>query len=457
MLGRSWHGEIVQVIHNIPASGSNPPRPDELGFYVEAQAICEDALHQLVSLGFSRTRVPTHEKRFKTVELNTILIAPRMLRKILRHRNLKDRTDVAFMLGSQLELALHIMHCEKKIREVSREDPRFSDIYGWKHRREMLKFTGSTIAWLLTGFDRNYIQMMSDATDSYIFGQRGTIGELIGLIDSFQRGFPAVMHGVTNCLRISDLTRVGRKKTFAVEIKSKSSKRMGVGADSRESRQRKKLLNLQEFFEKGEGEGVLSQYPSHRISRVVVETTETHHWRSLVKAATIAAQRGGKIMFPEAAFSLIAATNEQNHSHAMEEITKRWPPKTTIWIGALSRQVEEFPGTIPFTLFSIPEWLKVDILLNRLLVTSFVNFDILAKSLGNMGYQLKSKNGVLELEKDGNNFDASGIMIRVVYEFLSIRSLLSFLKAVPDYMNDTKAGYESMPFGAMVGYVNLGN
>lgn len=154
----------------------------------------------------------------------------RMVRSLLRRITLagdtfekhRDNVDYKSFLNIQLELVRRIVATEKTISSLKRKanvDP--DKVSEAKERRALLKFLGSTVAWVLLEFDRKYIRFFSRGSDpGFISGKEGLELETLALRAGFKgENQAAVLHDITNCLRTGDLSIIWPEGILTLELK----------------------------------------------------------------------------------------------------------------------------------------------------------------------------------------------------------------------------------------------
>jgi len=144
-----------------------------------------------------------------------------------------------------------------------------------------LQAVGDGIAWRASGYDRRYvIAVSSNASPGPMAGKSGLPHELGAAVELRNRGSFGLLHDLTNCLRIGDITEFKPDGTkLLYEIKSSSTAKTGP--------QRRKMQAAVQAIMAG---GELPGRPGQRI--VVPATRCRTHIRSFVAGINAAMTHG---------------------------------------------------------------------------------------------------------------------------------------------------------------------
>ncbi len=403
----------------------------------EALELCQNLLQALTLFKLTEGPALADNEAADTVRLKTQTYSINLLRGILAQRKLLNPVNYVRLEVAQVELAMQIIQCEKQIQiHRNTTQARFD---AWNERRILLKFLGSTVAWILLRESHEYVTAMAGAPDRFMFGQRGTVGEIAALIDFYNHGTPAILHGITHCLRIGDLTQItsGGLKVIEAKYSINQIQRQRQTVEGQLS----KLRSFQDLFRGRTVSGIM-EYPTQLT---IIESSESRNWQSLSGVARIARDRNWSVAFPEPGVSIGVYRTRPNLHSCMNQTISEWS-RTPMWFGVMTRQVDELNEIMPFTLYKIPFWLKRELLLGKMNVVTCVNEHVLASSLQKLGFGFGYRNtndgSYLNLSLGDEQQDATGIIRRVLYEGLTLRSLISFMKKVTAHGDITETASE---------------
>lgn len=140
----------------------------------------------------------------------------------------------------QRELAGHVYDAQRRQAESSRnlkrersgravvepDAPTWTlSLALWDRTVRQLRAVGDALAWRLFGFDRRYILALSrNQAAGPVVGKEGLGWELGAVKDAWERdGTFALLHDLTNSIRIADITVFGPTRPTLVEIKKSNS------------------------------------------------------------------------------------------------------------------------------------------------------------------------------------------------------------------------------------------
>lgn len=162
----------------------------------------------------------------------------------------------------QRELTGHIYDAQHRQAEASRNEKRERagkpvpapdaatwqlTVVLWDRIVRQLRAVGDAMAWRLFNFDRRYILALSrNQVPSPLVGKAGLDAELGAVVDAWKsdRTF-ALLHDLTNCIRIADLTVFTKERPTLVEVKS------GGGGGSRHREQVKRAQDAVAVLNEG--------------------------------------------------------------------------------------------------------------------------------------------------------------------------------------------------------------
>lgn len=193
-------------------------------------------------------------------EIKTREIIHKLLTRIMKvsdsyekHRELKYKP----FLGIQLKLLKQIIATESDIR-AQKKAQNHEMLEQARDRRRLLKELGSTVAWVLLEYDRPYIRAFSHNLEpGFISGKEGLRLEEIALRASFrQQNYAGVLHDITNCLRIGDLSvRRPDDSIQTLELKTVKNPRKKGGGD--DHRQEVRGRNIRDYYDTGRSTRVM--------------------------------------------------------------------------------------------------------------------------------------------------------------------------------------------------------
>lgn len=345
-------------------------------------------------------------------------------------------------LALQLILMTFIAECEDKSREMKKSS-KHEELQLIRERRRLLRYLGSTIAWILFDYDRQYIQAMSLGHDSgFISGKEGNEAELASMIayHEVEHELTTVLHSITHCLRVGDLTLTDGLVKRPLEIKMEKSSHK---PDRRELRQKRKLDTIYEYMEKGSSKQLVKgqQLVFYKSKRV-----NTYNFTSLAKACENALRDGSAIEFPEQGIAYGAYAEDSDLSKIGELLKNKWKEPHLI-IGYLKDGMN-FLDILPFTCFDIPFAIKEKILFGDLNVFTLVDLNGLCKTFCDYGMEATIEvNGNVVLKANGvKSTFGQGTMNRLLYECITIDTICMLNKDVPVDMVSPKLTNETGPY-----------
>lgn len=240
-----------------------------------------------------------------------------------------------------------------------------------------LRAVGDALAWRVSGYDRRYvIALSSNDSPGPMAGKSGLPHELGAAVDLRNRGSLGLLHDLTNCLRIGDITEFkpdGSRLLY--EIKSSPNARTGP--------QRRRMRAAVEAVMTG---GELPGRPGNRI--VVPAVRCTTHMRTFVSGINDAHTRGiagtgisdsralTAFSFPTLANTSAAATPEQllnDFNAERQSAIEQAGIATTLHhvrVASVTRNHDFLPNVTPFALYPLPP------LQAALLICDFIGFDV---------------------------------------------------------------------------------
>lgn len=346
----------------------------------------------------------------------------------------KENLDYKSFLGVQLELIKRIIETEKRILKLRKERPK--DSFGIEEaieRRKLLKLLGTTIAWILLEFDRPYIRNFARGHDSgFISGKKGLGLELLALKTAFEfENSAAILHDITNCLHIGDLSVIGPKGILTLELKLKKKKKM----DRREIRQKRRMEIVREFYDKRISTKLIKGKTSVRH---LSKNRDKHNWNELFAVIDEAIRVGYGIRKVEKCLIYCAIRNDISIDKVIRRIARTKPfQDARIVFGCHDNHIDiGLPSIMPFTCFEIPVLYKEKLLFREVNFCVMLDLNSLCRIMEENGYNCRisqdSKTGILEVSDKAAESEHGeigfGIIDRLLYECLSIDTVLNYLK-----------------------------
>jgi hypothetical protein len=390
-----------------------------------------DALIEEVFVAHGRCpkmSLPNKEATRNDIARNTRTIAVGLLEEILErgdsmryHRPL----DYDSFLLLQLELLRQILYSERRIQNLRRDHPTSRLVKLLGLRRNMLRLLGSTLAWILLEFDVPFVRLVSKGFDSgYLVGKEGTFGEVSAMIRFHSPPErTAILHGITHCLRVGDITIVSGAEHAPIEVKSGPSANRRL--DKRGRRQLAKLQVLKEYRQEGKSTRL---FRGRTLIRRQLHQRDAFNWKTLSEVGELALTHGYAIQFPEVGVAYAAYRDLNQTDRFVADITKKWKEPMLLG-GTLDHHILGLPEILPFTLFEISLEVKKSILLGEITVATLVDLNVICRKLEKTGMRAWIKDGLLNVEKTGAELAVGWhLMDRLRYECLSTTTALRYIQ-----------------------------
>lgn len=363
----------------------------------------------------------------------------------------KEDMNYRGFLKIQLELVKRIVETEKTISKLRKEKPEKSrDIREAIERRKLLRVLGTTIAWILLEFDRPYIRCLTHGHYSgFISGKKGLKLELLALRTGFKfKNSAAVLHDLTNCLLLGDLSITGPNGKLTLELKLKKRKKRNV----REIRQKKRLEVVEEFYRKGISTKIVPNVAAIQRSS---KKRDKHNFNELSSAIAAAEENGFGVQVVEKCLIYCAIKNKERLDEAISHMCDLYNLKDArIMLGCLDRHIDvPIPSIMPFTCFDIPARYKHDLLFRTTNFCVLLDLSSLCRIMVENGFRCRIlensesersfNNAILEIsnEKGANkpSYISSELISRLLYECLSVETFIDYQKT----MDSIKMEFES--------------
>lgn len=345
-----------------------------------------------------------------------------------------DDLDYRAFLEIQLELVKRIIETEKRISELSNESPSdIKKIEEVKERRRLLKLLGTTVAWILLQFDRPYIRIFNRGSNpGYIHGKKGLKLEILALEAAFKvENHAAVLHDITNCLQVGDLSIIGPEGIRTLELKLVKNRRK---IDRREIRQKRKGKILREFYDERVSTKVLPGYTNVKLTS---KKHDKHNFNELAEVIGDAINYDFGIQVVEECLIYCAYKDKINDEKFTNCIRTFKDPDFVS--GCLDRHINGLPKGFtcpPFTCFEMPLLYKEKLVFGDINFCVMLDINTLCQIVRDNGFNCKkmkfSDGWVFEISipegKQGPFLVGVGLAYRLLYECLSVETFLSYLK-----------------------------
>jgi hypothetical protein len=344
----------------------------------------------------------------------------------------KENLNYESFLEIQLELVKRIKEAERRISKLGNDKQKnLYKIEEAQERRKLLKLLGTTVAWILLEFDRPYIRSFAVGHDpGFISGKRGFDLEIIALKTAFKfKNSAAILHDITNCLRVGDLSiiRPGRILTWELKLKKRRKR------DRREIRQKRKLEILREFYDKGVSTRLTKGMTSvRRLSK----RRDKHNWNELSSVIEQASKNKFGIKIVEKCLIYCAVRHDASASDLIDIIASNTKVfESPYMFGCHDNHIDiGLPSIMPFTCFEIPISQKEKLLLRHVNFCVFLDLNSFCEVIKENGLDCtikKSNKEILvgDVSTEENLLRINlGIINRLLYECLSIETAVSYLK-----------------------------
>lgn len=408
---------------------SQNPQPEEQSADSRVQERLEHGLQEAVD--YSRILLPV-ETNLSQFDGNTRAIISEFLKRILengdsykRHKALNYRAFHSL----QLDLLNHIIYCERKIQSLRARYHNSERVEKLRQRRRLLRLLGSSIAWLLLEFDAAYIRAFCRGHDpGFIVGKAGSLAEVAALVAGRTlKDRTLLLHHLTSCLRVGDMTLIEGPYHYPIEIKMDYSNGQHKPG-KRERRQKGRGDMLWEYFATQRSTKLM---PGITAIRTSAKKRDVHHWDALTRAFLEARKEGHSLQFAEDGIAYgVCHTYEQIDSLVLS-LTKSWG-KTVLLYGSLHQHVIGLPRIMPFTLYKIPFELKIEIMFEDSFAFGFVDLNGVCNTLTKRGVEASWQGNGIKINVHGEEgVMGSNLLDRLRYECISTETLKNYAYAIP--------------------------
>jgi hypothetical protein len=377
-------------------------------------------------------------------ELKTRSIIHMLLTRIMqasdsyqKHKKLKYKP----FLGIQLKLLKQIIATESDIR-AQKKAQNHEMLEQARDRRRLLKELGSAVAWVLLEYNQPYIRAFSHNLEpGFISGKEGLRLEEIALRASFGlENYAGVLHDITNCLRIGDLSvRHPDGWIQTLELKSvKNPEKKGTG----DHRQKVRGRNIRDYYDTGRSTRVL---PGWTIVRHRFKKHGRHNWRQLRKVISKAERSGIATTVTGKCVTYIAFRADVKDAvlqRTMKNVTIRFKKPSDTVVGFLSERFE-VPWVLPVPCFELPLNYKEWLLFADVGICVIVDLRRLAETFTRHGLPSKAirdrRTGFLKTKLHGVSEPTvlgEGLLARLLYELVSVDTIIEYTRELTQKVKD---------------------
>jgi len=259
-----------------------------------------------------------------------------------------------------------------------------------KERLTLLRRLGDTIAWYAYGFNRRAILefYMSDRKPASITG-RTTLNlerRVIDVINHKGDDYFALIHDLTHCLNIADLTIFYPQGYQVIELKIHRGKKRAIRRDDRTKRQETLLKQIQEYEITGESEELI---PGFLVRRLKSEVPDKYEWKLIERLLKRALLMGYAIESVEG-IVVYAAYQPDSYENVLDEVVSLIHEEgQTFTFRSLDRhQQANTAHLLPLFAFDIHPLLILELLAGNLVLMTFLNVDRLITTLQESGVRV---------------------------------------------------------------------
>lgn len=259
-----------------------------------------------------------------------------------------------------------------------------------KERLTLLRRLGDTIAWYAYGFNRRAILNLSrtDRKPPWITG-RATLDverTIVNAINSRGDDHFALMHDLTHCLTIGDLTILSPEGHYVVELKTHRGRKRPIRIDSRTRRQETLLQQLRDYEVRGESEELV---PGFLAKGLYGQVPDKYEWELMEKLLKRAMLDGYAVESLEGVLAYAAFDPD-----LCEEVIEQVVPLIheegqTLTFRSLDRHKQASTAhLLPLFAFEIHPSLVLDLISGNMAFMIFLNIDRLFTRLRESGVQV---------------------------------------------------------------------
>jgi hypothetical protein len=259
-----------------------------------------------------------------------------------------------------------------------------------KERLTLLRRLGDMIAWYAYGFNRHAILELyrSHRKPASITGRRTLDLErrVIDAINNKGDAYFALMHDLTHCLSIADLTIFYPQGYQVIELKIHPGKKRAIRRDDRTKRQETLLKQIQEYEITGESEELI---PGFLVKRLKIEVPDKYEWKLMERLLKRAMLEGYALESVEG-IVVYAAYELDSYEEVLDEVIPLIHEKgQTFVFRSLDRHKQANTAhLLPLFAFEMHPLLIVDLVAGNLVLMTFLNIDRLLTRLRESGVRV---------------------------------------------------------------------
>lgn len=338
--------------------------------------------------------------------------------------------DYDAFLQIQLEILKAIIETEESITilKKSSSPENLQIIDSLKERRNLFKLLGSAVAWILLEFNRPYMSTMARGRDPGVMAfKKGLVAE-VSALEKFhdpKNERTAILHDITHCLRVGDLTVIDHGEAYPIEIKLVTKKRK---LTRRGIRQKRKMKILQEWYYTGKSDKI---HPGLTSVKEIVGKLDKHNWREVTEVIKKAEKRGYSTQSAEKCLFYVVFSTESQVSRVVDSLENHLK-KQVFTFGCLDKHTQGMPTILPLPNFEIPLKFKLKLLLGEINLCTFLDINSLCDILKEQGFDsIVEKRGdagpIRVTSPSGKSFMLGyGIIERLLYGCLSLQTVIEY-------------------------------
>lgn len=256
-----------------------------------------------------------------------------------------------------------------------------------KERLTLLRRLGDTIAWYAYGFNRHAILELyrSDRKPASTTG-RTTLDlerRVIDAINNKGDDYFALMHDLTHCLGIADLTIFYPQGYQVIELKIHRGKKRAIRRDDRTKHQETLLKQIQDYEITGESEELI---PGFLMKRLKSRVPDRYEWKLMERLLKRAMLEGYALQSVEGII-VYAAYDIDISEEVIDQIIPlvHEEGQTFVFCSLDRHKHASTAHLLPLFAFEIHPFLLLDLLAGNLVLMTTVNIDRLLTKLRESG------------------------------------------------------------------------
>lgn len=259
-----------------------------------------------------------------------------------------------------------------------------------KERLTLLRRLGDTIAWYAYGFNRRAILNLSrtERKPPWITG-RTTLDlehRIVNAINDRGDDHFALIHDLTHCINIGDLTIFSPEGHYVVELKIHRGRKRPIRKDDRIRRQETLLQQLRDYEVRGESEELV---PGFLVKGLYGQVPDKYEWELMERLLKQAILDGYAIDSVEGII-VYAAYEPDLYEAVLDEVVPLIHEEgQTFTFRSLDRhQQANTAHLLPLFAFDIHPLLILELLAGNLVLMTFLNVDRLLTRLRESGVRV---------------------------------------------------------------------